>query len=70
MKPISKLFLLLIVLAGTACKENGNDGNDNSRGGKTFEHAVSNDSAGREQTIDGEELKTDTTNTKTGDHQH
>ncbi|MBC7390450.1 MAG: hypothetical protein H7329_14635 [Opitutaceae bacterium] len=70
MKNIQKILILFIFLAGTACKENGNDGNDNTRGGKTFEHAISNDSAGREQTIDGEESRTDTTNIKTGEKNH
>ncbi len=68
---IMKYFLAALVASGLlSCKENGNDQNDNTRGGKTFENAISNDSAGREQTIDGEESRTDTTNIKRGEKNH
>jgi len=68
-----KRVYLIAILAATclfSCKENGNDGVDNTRGGKTFGNATSTDSAGREQTIDGEENKTDTTNIKRGEENH
>jgi len=70
MKTYNLLTAFIIAASVLSCKENGNDGVDNTRGGKTFEHAVSNDSAGREQTLDGEEAKTDTTNIKRGEENH
>ena len=70
MKYIKYFFSIMGFLIMFSCKENGNDGNDNARGGKRFENAISNDSPGREQTIDGEELKLDTTNVKTGEKHH